>query len=86
MHSRLTPQKAQQRISLFAEPTESLPTAAGVFTRDHPHVTSQGFAVCESCWIAQEHLGRQRRDGPTPDASSAAVLRHVRSLLLDSLI
>src|SRR5439155_25406494 len=41
MHRRLTPQKAQERIALFAEPSESLPGAARVFTGDHPHVTRQ---------------------------------------------
>src|ERR1700732_2220712 len=85
--SRLTPEKAQQRIALFAQPTEPLLSSTGVFPRDHPYITSQGLAVSESCWITQEHFGRQRRDRPhsgmghqQPCAGSFA------SLLLDSLV
>src|SRR5580704_12747600 len=62
--SRLTPEKTQQRIALFTQPTEPLPSSTGVFSGDHPYITSQGLAVCESCWIAQKYLGRQRRDRP----------------------
>src|ERR1700693_268600 len=62
--SRLTPEKAQQRIGLFTHPPEPLPSSTGIFSGDHPYITSQGLAVCESCWITQEHLGRQRRDRP----------------------
>src|SRR6202049_3187407 len=64
MRPRLTPEKPQQRITLFTQPTEPLPPSTGIFTWDHPYITSQGLAVCESCWIAQEHLGRQRCDRP----------------------
>ena len=39
-------------------PTEPLPSSTGIFTRNHSHITSQGLAVCESGWIAQEHFGR----------------------------
>src|SRR6267378_6250269 len=62
VYRRLTPEKPQQRIALFTQPTEPLPPSTGVFTRNHPHITSQGLAVRESCCLAQEHLGRQRRD------------------------
>ena len=48
----LTPEKPQQRIALFRQSTEPLPPSTGVFPRNHPYITSQGLAVCESCWIA----------------------------------
>src|ERR1700730_4951326 len=47
MHGRLAPEKAQQWVALFAQPAESLLTAAGIFARDHPHITYQRFAVFE---------------------------------------
>lgn len=51
-------------MALFAQPAEPLPTPTGIFTRDHPHLAGQGFAVSEPCRIAQEHVRRQRRDRP----------------------
>src|SRR6266436_838757 len=45
---RLTPEKPQQRITLFTQPTEPLPPSTGIFTWNHSHITSQGLAVCES--------------------------------------
>src|SRR6266478_1858986 len=42
---RLAPEKAQQGVALFAQPAESLLTGAGIFARDHPHITGQRFAV-----------------------------------------
>ena len=62
MHRRLTPQKAQERIALFGEPSQSLTSAARVFTGDHPHVTRQRFAVYKSRRIPEEDVGGQRRD------------------------
>jgi hypothetical protein len=62
MHRGLTPQKAQERIALLAQPTESLPGTARVFAGDHPHVTRQRFTVHKSRRLAQKHLGRGRRD------------------------
>ena len=64
MRSRLTPEKPQQRVTLFAQPTEPLSRSTGIFTWNHPYITSQGLAVRESGGIAQEHLGRQRCDRP----------------------
>src|SRR6266436_5006354 len=43
VHRRLTPEKPQQRIALFTQPTEPLPLSTGVFTRNHPHITSQAL-------------------------------------------
>src|SRR5208282_802578 len=87
MRSRLTPEKAQQRIALFTQPPEPLSSATGVFPRNQPHITSQGLAVCESRGISQEHLGRQCRDRSDP------WMRHQQpcsgtcvSLLFDSLV
>src|SRR5258707_12281843 len=82
MRSRLTPEKPQQRVTLFAQPTEPLSRSTGIFTWNHSHITSQGLAVSESGGIAQEHLGRQRCDGPysvvghqqTRSSSSAGLL------------
>src|SRR3984957_15871406 len=62
MRSCLPPEKPQQRVTLFTQPTEPLSPSTGIFTRNHSYITRQGLAVCESCGIAQEHLGRQRRD------------------------
>src|SRR6266436_6854412 len=64
MRSRLTPEKPQQRVTLFAQPTKPLSPSTGIFTWNHSHITSQGLAVCESGGIAQEDLGRQRCDRP----------------------
>src|SRR5208282_2304025 len=87
MRSRLTPEKAQQRIALFTQPTESLSSATGVFPRNQPHVTSQGLAVCESCGIAQKHFGRQRRDRPHSRMGHQQPCSGTRvGLLLDSLV
>src|ERR1700674_770544 len=35
-------------VALFAQPTESLLTAAGIFAWDHPHIARQRFAVIKS--------------------------------------
>src|SRR6266852_3074166 len=64
VRSCLTPEKPQQRITLFTQPTEPLAPSTGIFLRNHSHITSQVLAVRESCWIAQEYLGRQCRDRP----------------------
>jgi len=87
MYRRLAQQKAQDWTSLFAEPSESLPGAARVFTGDHPYVTRQRFAVCKSRRIAEEHLARQRRD--VTDTGMRRELGRARSLrgrMLDSVV
>src|SRR6202451_2528103 len=61
---RLSPEKPQQWITLFTQPTEPLSPSARIFTWNHYHITSQGFAVCESGRVSQEHIGRQRGDWP----------------------
>src|SRR6266852_5123546 len=38
VYGGLAPEKAQEWIALFAQPTEPLPTSAGIFAGDHPHV------------------------------------------------
>jgi hypothetical protein len=38
MRSRLTPEKAQQRIALFTQPPEPLSPSTGVFPRNQPHI------------------------------------------------
>src|ERR1700686_3397609 len=87
MRPRLTPQKPQQRVTLFTQPTEPLSPSTGIFTWNHPHITSQGLAVCESCGIAQEHLGRQSRDRPHSGMGHQQPRsRSFASLLLDSLV
>jgi hypothetical protein len=87
VHRRLAPEKPQQRIALFAQPTEPLPPSTGVFPRNYPHITSQGLAVCESCWIAQEHLGRQRCDRPHSGVGHQPPCSETfAGLLLDSLV
>jgi hypothetical protein len=53
-----TPEKSQQRIALFGQTTQPLSLPTGIFAGDHPHITGQFLAVCESRRIAQEHLGR----------------------------
>src|SRR6202166_2047032 len=60
MRPGLTPEKPQQRVTLFTHPPEPLSPSTGIFTWNHPYITSQGFAVCESGGIAQKHLGRDR--------------------------
>ena len=87
VHPRLTPEKSQQRITLFTQPTEPLSPSTGIFTWDHPYITSQGLAVRESCWIAQEHLRRQRRDRPHSGVGHQQPCSGTpASLLLDSLV
>jgi len=84
---RFTPEKPQQRIALFAHTTQPLPPSTGVFTRNHPHITSQGLAVSESCCIAQEYLGCQRRDRSHSRVSHQQPCSGTfASLLLDSLV
>jgi hypothetical protein len=87
MECCFTPEKAQQRIALFGQAPESLALPTGMFARDHPCITGQFLAACESRWITQEHFRRQRRD------RSYSRVRHQQarsgsfpSLLLDSLI
>ena len=41
---RLTPEKTQQRVTLFTQPTEPLPPATRIFTWNQSHITSQGLA------------------------------------------
>src|ERR1700684_1636475 len=87
MRSRLTPEKPQQRITLFTQPTEPLTPSTGIFTWNHSHITSQGLAVCESGRIPQEHLGRQRGDRPHSGmAHQQPCSGTLAGLLLDSLI
>src|SRR5580700_4066877 len=81
------PRETATTDCLVTQPTEPLPLSTGVFTRNHPHVTSQGLAVRESCCIAQEHLGRQRRDRSHSRVSHQQPRsRTFASLLLDSLV
>jgi len=54
----LTPEKAQQRITLLAQASQPLPPAAGVFPGNDPDVTRQRLAVAESFWITQKDIGR----------------------------
>src|SRR5580658_7938604 len=61
---RLSPEKTQQRITLFTQTTEPLSSSTGIFTWNHSYITRQGLAVCESGGIPQEHLGRERGDRP----------------------
>src|SRR5271170_3357663 len=58
MDDGFTPEKAQQRIALLGQTTQSLPPSTGIFSRDHPYITSQRFAVCESSRISQKHVRR----------------------------
>src|SRR5580704_18675988 len=57
MHRRFAPQITQQRISLFAHRTQSLPASAGVLARDHADVTGQHFPIPEPQRIPEEHFG-----------------------------
>src|SRR6266849_11137096 len=87
VYRRLTPEKPQQRIALFAHTTQPLPPSTGVFTRNHPHITSQGLAVSESCCIAQEYLCRQRRNRSHSRVSHQQPCSGTfQSLLLNSLV
>jgi len=63
MCGRLAPEKPQEWIPLFAERSESLPYAARVLARDHADVARECLPVEKPCGIADEDLGRQRRDG-----------------------
>ena len=83
---RLTPEKPQQRITLF---TPTHPAAAALhFQNIHvescTHITSQEPCChCESGGIAQEHFSRQRCDRPYHQwDTSAAVLPDVCKLAL----
>jgi hypothetical protein len=58
VYRRLTPEKPQQRIALFTQPTEPLPPSTGVFTRDNSHLTGYRLAISEPGGIAQKHLRR----------------------------
>src|SRR6267378_872051 len=58
VYRRLTPEKPQQRIALFTQPTEPLPPSTGVFTRDNSHQTGYRLAISEPGGIAQKHLRR----------------------------
>jgi hypothetical protein len=53
-----TSQKSQQGIALFGQATQPLSLPTGILPWDHPYITGQLLAVCESRRIAQEHLGR----------------------------
>src|SRR5580704_13317799 len=53
----LIPQKAQQRITLFADSAEPPSSPAGTFLRNQAHVAGQRLAVGEALWIPQEHVG-----------------------------
>src|SRR5207302_5021995 len=62
----LAPEKAQEGVTLFAQPTEPLLTATGIFTRDHLHVARQRFAVGESRRSAKNTSVANAVIGPTP--------------------
>jgi hypothetical protein len=47
MRSRLTPEKPQQRVTLFAQPTEPLSPSTGIFTWNHSHIFARNSF--ESC-------------------------------------
>src|SRR5215471_5380578 len=47
MDHGFTPEKAQQRITLFAQTTESLSLSAGMFAGNHSYITGQFLAACE---------------------------------------
>jgi hypothetical protein len=64
----LIPQKAQQWITLFADPSKPPPPPAGTFLRNQPRVAGQRLAIGEPLRVPQEHVGGQRRD-PRPDGS-----------------
>src|SRR5207244_2425577 len=66
MRGRLAPEKAEERVALFAERAQSLPCAARVLAGDHADVVRERLPVDKPRGIADEHFGRQRRDGPTP--------------------
>jgi len=66
MYCGLTPEKAQQRITLFAQASQPLSPAAGVLPGNDPDVTRQRFAVAKPFCIAQKDIGRQRRDRSYP--------------------
>src|SRR4029077_14552275 len=84
---RLTPEKPQQRIAVFTQPTEPLSPSTGIFTWNHSHITSQGLAVCKALGITQEYLGRQRRDWPhSRRGHQQPYSGTFASLLLDSLV
>src|SRR5260370_26693062 len=54
VRSRLTPEKPQQRGTLFAQPTPPLSRATGIFALNHPYRTIQGPAVCGSGGLRQQ--------------------------------
>jgi len=66
MYCGLTPEKAQQRITLFAQASQLLSTAAGVFPGNDSDIACQRFAVAKPFRIAQKDIGRQRRDRSYP--------------------
>src|SRR6266849_4739327 len=75
------------RVCRRFTPEKPQPPSTGVFTRNHPHITSQGLAVSESCCIAQEYLGRQRRNRSHSRVSHQQPCSGTfQSLLLNSLV
>jgi hypothetical protein len=64
MGRRLAPEKPQERVALFAERAQTLPSAARVLTRDHAHIAGSCLPVGKSGRVAHEDVRRQRRDGP----------------------
>src|ERR1700675_4432590 len=58
------PEKPQEGVTLFAQPTEPLLTATGVLTGNHPHVAHHRFAISEPRRVTQKYIGGQCRDRP----------------------
>src|SRR5215472_1454779 len=54
MGRRLTPEKPQKRIPLFAERAQALTLTARVLARDHPHVAGHRLAVGKSARVPDE--------------------------------
>src|SRR5712692_4731090 len=45
VYGLLSPEEGEQLVPLFAQLIESLLTGAGIFARDHPHITGHRFAI-----------------------------------------
>jgi hypothetical protein len=62
-----TPEKTQEWVTLFAQPTEPLLTAAGIFAGNHPHVAHHRFAEsAKRAGSPKNTLVANAVTGPTP--------------------
>src|ERR1700734_3218215 len=87
MCRRLTPEKAQKRITLLAQTSEPLSSAAGVFPGNDSDIACQRLAVAKSFRIAQKDIGRQGADRPhTTLSHQQPCAGSLACLLQDSLV